>query len=84
MPSMSSYLIHAIAVLALATATAALAQTQPQPGPTKPPPTTSPLTKPGDIVINPTTEECRAGRDANPRWTKEQFESHCEQMRASK
>ena len=53
---MRTYLIHAIAVFLLATGTAALAQTQLQPGPTKPPPTTSPLTKPGaDMVINPTT-----------------------------
>ena len=81
---MSSYLIHAIGVLALAAATAALAQTQPQPGPTKPPPTTSSLNKPGDMVINPTTEECRVGWNPGLKWTKEQFESHCEQMKASK
>ena len=82
---MSRYLIHAIAILALGIATAALAQTQPQPGPTIPPPTTSTLGKPGtDMVINPTTEECRAGWNANLKWTKEQFESHCEQMKASK
>lgn len=68
---MRTYLIHAIAVFLLATGTAALAQTQPQPGPTKPPPTTSPLTKPGaDMVINPTTEERGSGWNPNIRWTK--------------
>jgi len=82
---MRTYLIHAIAVFLLATGTAALAQTQLQPGPTKPPPTTSPLTKPGaDMVINPTTEECRSGWSRDLKWTKEQFESHCEQMKASR
>jgi hypothetical protein len=80
---MRSYIIHAIAILLAALATTALAQTQPHPGPTKPPPTTSPLSKSG-TDINPTTEECRAGWNGDLKWTKEQFESHCEQMKASK
>ena len=82
---MRSYPLHAIAILLAATASHALAQTQPQPGPTKPPPITSPLTKPGtDMVINPTTEECQGGWNPSLKWTKEQFDSHCEQMKASK
>ena len=74
-----------IAVASAAIATMAIAQTQPLPGPTKPPPSDSPLAKPGaDMVINPTTEQCREGWNASLKWTKEQFESHCAQMKASK
>ena len=70
---------------AMTATTIAFAQTQPPPGPNKPPPTNSPLAKPGaDMVINPTIEECRMGWNASLKWTKEQFENHCAQMKASK
>jgi hypothetical protein len=72
------------AALAFA-AGAALAQNQPAPGPTKPPPTTSPLAKPGtDMVINPTTEQCREGWNPGVKWTRAEFDAHCAQMKASK
>jgi hypothetical protein len=37
-----------------------------------------------DLVINPTTEECKKGWEAAMKWTKEQFEQLCAQMRAAK
>ena len=34
--------------------------------------------KPGtDLVINPTSEECKKGRDAAVKWTKERFDQLC-------
>ncbi len=73
-----------LAALAFAAA-AALAQTQPAPGPTKPPPTSSPLAKPGtDMVINPTTQQCREGWNPSLKWTRAEFDAHCAQMKASK
>jgi hypothetical protein len=63
----------------------ALAQTSPTPGPTAPPPQPSPLSKPGsDMVINPTVEECRVGWNPELKWTREQFETFCVQMKAAK
>lgn len=62
------------------------AQTSPTPGPTNPAPAQSnPLAKPGsDLVINPTTEECQKGWSPGVKWSKEQFEAFCQQMRTSK
>jgi hypothetical protein len=37
-----------------------------------------------DLVINPTTEECKKGWEAAMKWSKEQFEQLCAQMRAAK
>ena len=46
---------------------------------------TSQQSKPGyDLVINPTTEECRKGWEAAVKWTKEQFEQLCAQTQAAK
>lgn len=83
---MRRYLPKAVAFsLASMAVGAALAQTQPQPGPTRPPPTSLPLTKPdADVLINPTPEECRSGWHPNLSWTKEQFKSRCEHMKAIK
>lgn len=77
------------ALLATATlyfAAAAHAQTSPTPGPTNPtPPQSNPLAKPGtDMVINPTAEECQKGWSPDQKWTKEQFEGFCQQIRTSK
>ena len=45
----------------------------------------SPQSKPtSDLVINPTTEQCKKGWEAAMKWTKEQFEQLCAQMRAAK
>jgi hypothetical protein len=58
----------------------ALAQTSPTPGPTAPPP----LSKPGsDMVINPTVENV-AWVGTELKWTREQFETFCVQMKAAK
>ena len=74
------------AAAALTCATAAYAQTSPTPGPTNPtPPQSNPLSKPGtDLVINPTVEECQKGWTPGVKWTKEQFDAFCQQMRTSK
>lgn len=46
---------------------------------------TSQQSKPGyDLVINPTTEECKKGWEAAVKWTKEQFEQLCAQTQAAK
>jgi hypothetical protein len=46
---------------------------------------TSQQSKPGyDLVINPTTEECKKGWEATMKWSKEQFEQLCAQMQAAK
>jgi hypothetical protein len=46
---------------------------------------TSQQSKPGyDLVINPTTEECKKGWVAAVKWTKEQFERLCGQTQAAK
>jgi hypothetical protein len=48
-------------------------------------PNTNPQTKPGGtIVVNPTEEQCKGGWSPGVRWTKEQFEAFCTQLRASK
>lgn len=61
------------------------AQSGSPPGPTNPTPQPNPLAKPGsDIVINPTAEECQKGWHAGLKWTKEQFEDFCGQMKISK
>lgn len=45
----------------------------------------SPQSKPAtDLVINPTTEECKKGWEPAVKWTKEQFERQCAQMQAAK
>jgi hypothetical protein len=57
----------------------------PTPGPTNPAPQSNPLAKPGsDLVINPTEEECQKGWTPGAKWTEEQFEAFCKQMRTSK
>lgn len=62
------------------------AQPGPTPGPNNPAPTpNSPLSKPGtDLVINPTIEECQKGWTAGLKWTREQFDAFCTQMKTSK
>jgi hypothetical protein len=60
-------------------------QTSPTPGPTNPAPQPNPLAKPGsDLVINPTTEECKQGWRPGLKWTKEQFEKFCTEMKTAK
>ena len=72
-----------LAVAAVPCARIAGAQTAPTPGPTNPAP--NPLSKPGtDLVINPTTEECEKGWRPGLKWTREQFETFCTQIRTSK
>jgi hypothetical protein len=77
-----------VSVLAVATAAdtrPADAQTSPTPGPTNPTPAPNPLSKPGtDLVINPTNEECQNGWRPGLKWTQEQFEAFCTQMKTSK
>ena len=75
-----------LAAATLSGVTAGYAQTSPTPGPTNPAPAQpNPLAKPGsDLVINPTTEECQKGWSPGVKWTKEQFEAFCQQMRTSK
>lgn len=75
----------ATAAAALACAGLAYAQTSPTPGPTNPAPQPNPLAKPGaDLVINPTTEECEKGWRPGLKWTKQQFEEFCTQLKTSK
>lgn len=63
----------------------AYAQTSPTPGPTNPAPAPNPLAQPGsDLVINPTIRECDDGWRPGLKWTKEQFEAFCKQMKTSK
>ena len=46
---------------------------------------TSQQSTPGhDLAINPTTEECKKGRQAAVKLTKEQFARLCAQMQAAK
>jgi hypothetical protein len=72
-----------LAIALLPGARFAAAQTSPAPGPTNPAP--NPLAKPGaDLVINPTTEECEKGWRPGLKWTREQFENFCTQIRTSK
>ena len=72
----------ALTVAVVLCATASLAQTTP--GPTNPVPP-NPQAKPGaTMVINPTEDECRSGWNQALKWTKEQFEQFCAQMKASK
>ena len=69
----------------LCAVTALLGQGTPAPGPTNPNPLPSAETKPGkDLVVNPTSEECNRGWNANLKWTKEQFEQFCATLRAAK
>lgn len=73
-----------LAVAAIPCARIAAAQ-QTAPGPTNPTPAPNPLSKPGtDLVINPTNEECQKGWRPGLKWTKEQFETFCTQMKTSK
>jgi hypothetical protein len=63
----------------------ASAQTSPTPGPTNPGPAPNPLSKPGsDLVINPTAEECKEGWRPGSKWTREQFDAFCKQLKISK
>jgi hypothetical protein len=63
---------------------AMLAQTSPPTGPTAPP-KTLPVPKVGEsVVIKPTKDECRAGWLPSLRWTKEEFDRFCRQMKISK
>ena len=78
-------LVAVLAVAAVPCARLAGAQTAPTPGPTNPNPAPSPLSKPGvDLVINPTTEECKQGWRPGLKWTQDQFEAFCTQMKTSK
>jgi hypothetical protein len=62
----------------------ALAQTAPPAGATAPP-KTLPVPKGGEsLVINPTTDQCRAGWRPSLRWTKAEFEGFCRQLKISK
>ena len=73
------------AVVVVSYARLAGAQTAPTPGPTNPAPAPNPLSKPGsDLVINPTTEECEQGWRPGLKWTRQQFEAFCTQMKTSK
>jgi hypothetical protein len=72
-----------LAVAAIPCALIAGAQTAPTPGPTNPAP--NPLSKPGtDLVINPTAEECEKGWRPGLKWTREQFDTFCTQIKTSK
>ena len=75
-----------LATAALLCAAVAQAQTSPTPGPTNPyPAQPNPLAQPGaDLVINPTREECQKGWQPGLKWTKEQFQAFCHQLRTSK
>jgi hypothetical protein len=70
----------AAVVLTILTIGTAVAQ------PASPPkPVANPQSKPGaTIVINPTEDECRSGWNASLRWTKEQFDAFCSQLKTSK
>jgi hypothetical protein len=70
-------------------ASAVLAQKPPTPGPTVPDPSAPekslPVPKSRDnLVINPTTAECKAGWRPGMRWTREEFEAFCRQFEISK
>jgi hypothetical protein len=78
-------LVFTLAVATVAYTGSANAQTSPTPGPTNPTPAPNPLAKPGtDLVINPTNEECQQGWRPGLKWTQEQFEAFCTQMKTSK
>ena len=78
-------LVFTLAVATVAYTGPANAQTSPTPGPTNPTPAPNPLAKPGtDLVINPTNEECQQGWRPGLKWTQEQFEAFCTQMKTSK
>lgn len=75
----------AVVMVALIQAGTLTAQTSPTPGPTNPAPQTNPLAKPGaDLVINPTQDECKKGWRPGLKWTKQQFEAFCTDLRTSK
>lgn len=76
--------LAATVALCLGTAGTSLAQTSPPPGPTVPP-KTLPVPKPGEsLVINPTQQECDAGWRPGLRWTKQEFDKFCTQLKISK
>jgi len=78
-------IVATLAVVTAAHTRLADAQTSPTPGPTNPTPAPNPLSKPGtDLVINPTNEECQQGWRLGLKWTQEQFEAFCTQMKTSK
>jgi hypothetical protein len=81
----SDFLAAVVALAMLCCAGLVHAQTSTPPGPTNPTPQPNPMAKPGsDIVLNPTVEECQQGWHAGLKWTKEQFEGFCGQMKISK
>ncbi len=56
-----------------------------RPGPTNPAPQPNALTKPdSDLAINPTEQECEKGWHSELKWTREQFENFCGQMKSSR
>ncbi len=74
-------LVQIIAIMLLL-GTEALGQTPP--GPTAPK-TPLPVPKKGeDLVVNPTLDECKAGWHAGLKWSKEDFDKLCTQLRISK
>ena len=82
--TMSDLALVLIAIAAVLSATPSFAQTTPGPGSTNPTPS-NPQAKPGaTMVINPTEDECRRGWNQTLKWTKDQFEQFCAQMKASK
>ena len=81
----SSMIVAAAAATAILAAQPVYAQTSPTPGPTNPVPQPNPLSKPGtDLVINPTADECEKGWRPGLKWTREQFETFCTQIKTSK
>ena len=84
---MRTSLLRSVGAVAavLCAATVLLGQGTPAPGPSNPNPQPSAETKPGkDLVVNPTSEECNRGWNANLKWTREQFEQFCATLRAAK
>lgn len=76
----------ALAVVAVMSyARLADAQISPTPGPTNPAPAPNSLAKPGsDLVINPTPVQCKEGWRPGLKWTRQQFETFCTDIRTSK
>jgi hypothetical protein len=83
---MSKIHVFAVAIFLAVAHGSMLAHAQTStPGPTNPTPQANPLAKPNsDLVINPTEEECQKGWHSDLKWTREQFENFCGQMKSSK
>lgn len=76
-------IVAALVLAALPCARLASAQTSPTPGPTNPTP--PPGLKPGsDLVINPTIDECDKGWRPDLKWTRDEFDAFCTQLKTSK